>query len=86
MENEIIMSQKKRRNEPHFKHWRPGQKEIKDGTVMNALKATKEKYREYECTKCHCIFECKDECFEHAKESKHYSFKLRGTQLVLNYV
>lgn len=45
----------------------------------------KAKYREYECTKCYCIFEGKDECLQHVKDKKHYSFKLRGTELILNY-
>ena len=77
------MSQKKRKNEPHFRHWRPQQQKVVDAEA--AVRA-EEKYAEYECTKCHCIFEGKDECIEHTKESKHYSFKLRGTRLVLNYV
>jgi len=37
---------------------------------------------QYECTKCYEVFNGKDECTEHTKE-KHYSFKLRGTDLIL---
>jgi len=81
------MSQKKRRNEPHYRRWRPNLKQIKNTTeIVDALAETKEKYTEYECTKCHCIFEGKAECEEHVKDVKHYQFKLRGTQLILNYV
>jgi uncharacterized C2H2 Zn-finger protein len=79
------MSQKKRKDEPHFKHWRP-QQNIIDVKAIEAAARAEEKYAEYECTKCHCIFEGKDECDQHVKDQQHYSFKLKGTKLILGYV
>lgn len=38
---------------------------------------------QYECEKCYDVFNSMEECLKHIKEKEHYTFKLRGTNLVL---
>jgi len=40
---------------------------------------------EFECTKCYERFNT-DECWEHCKDKKHYSFRLLGTHLIRSFV
>jgi len=41
------------------------------------------KEKQLECTKCNEVFDSNYECSQHCRKEKHYSFKLRGTSLIL---
>ena len=39
---------------------------------------------QYQCTKCYEVL-TKEELLKHAKEEKHYSFKLRGSNMIVSF-
>jgi hypothetical protein len=39
---------------------------------------------QYECSKCYEVF-AKEELLGHARDKKHYSFKLRGSNLTVSF-